>query len=170
MITLFLYYWYELFNNKRSKGPEPGLKQFLGVMSRIPLSQLYDSLESHEKEAFKNFIRPHIENVGSMYKLRPYFYFNEDDEKREMDGPISVAEWFESIVDEHHISTGRKDLLSPPPQMTEHSMGSLDIHTNANGMALIEARGYSNLKYKDRNITIDRIREFGIDESEWFFG
>lgn len=165
LINLFLYYWYELFNNKRSRGPEPGLKQCLGVMSRIPLSQLYNSLDGHEKEVFKRFITPHLA-FGVQYKLRPYL--NEDDE--EVDGSINLVEWFESIVDESHAVTGRKDLLSPPPQMTEHSMGSLDINTNANGIALIEVRGYSNLKYKDRNITIDRIREFGIDESRWFFG
>lgn len=165
LITLFLYYWYELFNDKRIKGPEPGLKQFLGVMSRIPLSQLYESLNRLEKEAFKIFIRPHLA-FGVSHKLRPYI--NEDDD--EVDGPINLAEWFESIVDESHVTTGKRDLLSPPPQMVEHSMGILDINSNANGVALIEVRGYSNLKHKDKNITIDRIREFGIDESGWFFG
>jgi hypothetical protein len=49
-------------------------------------------------------------------------------------------------------------------------MGILDINSNANGVALIEVRGYSNLKHKDKNITIERIREFGTDESGWFFG
>jgi len=165
LITLFLYYWYELFNDKRIKGPEPGLKQFLGVMSRIPLSQLYESLNGLEKEAFKSFIMPHLA-FGASHKLRPYL--NEDDE--EVDGPINLAEWFESIVDESHVTTVRRDLLSPPPQMVEHSMGTLDINSHANGIALIEVRGYSNLKHKDKNITIDRIREFGIDESGWFFG
>lgn len=170
LITLFLYYWYELFNNKRSKAPEAGLKSHLGVMSRIPLSQLYANLNEHEKEIFQSFIRPHMVSVGSMYRLRPYFYFDINDESKESDGPISVADWFESIVDEHHHATGTRDLLSPPPQMTEYSMGSLDISAIASGTALIEVRGYSNLKYKEKNLTIDRITEFGIDESEWFFG
>jgi hypothetical protein len=57
-------------------------------------------------------------------------------------------------VDESHVTTERRDLLSPPPQMVEHSMGILDINSNANGVSLIEERGHSNLKHKDRNITI----------------
>ena len=38
--------------------------------------------------------------------------------------------------------------------MVEHSMGILDINSNANGVSLIGVRGHSNLKHKDRNITI----------------
>ena len=42
---LFFYYWFELFNNKEGINEnEPGVKQFLGVMSRLPFSQLYEYL------------------------------------------------------------------------------------------------------------------------------
>jgi hypothetical protein len=34
---------------------------------------------------------------------------------------------------------------------------------------LAEVRGYSELKYGRENLTIHRIREFGVGESVWFF-
>lgn len=167
LITLFLYYWYELFNNKRATGPEPGLKQFLGIMSRIPFSQLYDRLEENEKKDFQNFMAPHL-NFGNQCKLRPYI----NDNCTKIDGIITLKQWFESIVDVNRrilFKTRKVDLLSPPPEMADHSMGILDINSHANGFALIEVRGYSSIEYGDRELTINRIRELGVGESVWFF-
>ena len=166
-IMLFLHYWYELFNNKQAIGVEPGLKQYLGIMSRVPFSQLYDDLEGHEKIEFQDFIRPHLD-FGHQCKLRPYL---NNDELME-DGTITLTQWFESIVNESHrqsVDLRRVDLLSPPPSLMGHSMGILDINSHANGFALIEVRGYSELKYGRENLTIHRIREFGVGESVWFF-
>lgn len=166
-ITLFLHYWYELFNNKQAIGIEPGLKQYLGIMSRIPFSQLYDGLEEHEKVAFQEFMAPHL-SFGCQCNLRSYL----NNDEIMVDGTITLTQWYESIVHESHRQTvglRRVDLLSPPPSLIGHSMGILDINSHANGFALIEVRGYSELKYGRENLTIHRIREFGVGESVWFF-
>jgi hypothetical protein len=57
-LYIFLYYWYELFNEKEIVGVEPGLKQSLGIMSRVPLSQLFDSLNVSEQENIKVVLYP----------------------------------------------------------------------------------------------------------------
>jgi hypothetical protein len=166
---LFLHYWYELFNNKQAIGIEPGLKQYVGIKSRIPFSQLYDGLEEHEKPAFQVFMSPHL-SFGHQCNLRSYL----NNDELMVDGTITLTltQWYESIVNESHRQTvglRRVDLVSPPPSLIGHSMGILDINSHANGFALIEVRGYSELKYGRENLTIHRIREFGVGESVWFF-
>lgn len=164
---LFLHYWYELFNNKNTIGSEPGLKQYLGIMSRIPLSQLYDSLEAQEKIAFQQFMEPHV-NFGNQCTLRAYL----DEGEKATKIPLTLTHWFSSIIDDQYrqsVNSRSVDLLSPPPFLPAHSMGILDMHTHANNVALIEVRGYGELKYDGRNLTIYRIRELVNGESRWFF-
>lgn len=164
---LFLHYWYELFNNKKTIGSEPGLKQYLGIMSRIPLSQLYDSLDEQEKIAFQEFMEPHV-NFGHQCTLRAYL--DEDEEAVKI--PFILTHWFSSIIDNQYrqnINSRNVDLLSPPPSLPGHSMGILDINSHANTVALLEVRGYGELRYGGMNLTIYRIRELVDGESKWFF-
>lgn len=168
-LSLFLYYWYELFNAKEIAGVEPGLKQYLGVMSRIPLSQLHASLIKEEQDAFYEFMRNHL-IFGDQCLLRPYYDYDDN-----LLNPImTLTHWFASIIKEEGAdSTTEKkaDFLSPPPGLPkEYSMGFLDINSHASGLALIEARGYSSVKYNGEPLIIYQIRDFVNTESLWFFG
>lgn len=54
---LFTFYAYQLFcNNLASKEVEPGPKPFLGIMSRLPFSEMYDGLSSADQLHFKELI------------------------------------------------------------------------------------------------------------------
>lgn len=167
-IQLILYYWYELFNGKEPVGPEPGLKQYLAIMSRVPLSQLYDFLKEEEKAEVRTFIEPHLV-FGNACRLRKYV--NYDNEP--IENPLTFTQWFETIIDpskRQERGDRNTDHLSPPWGLPRsYSMGYLDVESDANGFALIEVRGYSNLEYKGSPLTITKIREFLADESAWFF-
>lgn len=151
-------------------GPEVGLKKYLGVMSRVPFSQLFDSMENVEKGRFIDFITPHL-GFARTVKLRKYEgYGGKMSEDSDSDSSISAADWFESIInDRKRVGVREVDRLSPPLYLKGHSMGILNINTNANGFALIEVRGYSGLDYMGSSLTINRIREFVDTEANWFF-
>lgn len=55
---LFFYYWHMLFNDKENSDEksEPGPKRQLAVLSRVPLSQIFDNLKEEENEAVINTI------------------------------------------------------------------------------------------------------------------
>ncbi|MBY0462141.1 MAG: hypothetical protein K2Q34_03050 [Alphaproteobacteria bacterium] len=174
LILLFLYYWYQLFNKKAPMAGEPGLKTYLGVMSRVPLSQLYDKLKSDQKVIFSGFVERHLAFAASS-QLRPY----KDYKRNLVRTGISVQAWYLSITGEgprqpvpfKEGSVRQVDLLSPPPNLPQHySMGLLDIDCNAKGLALVEARGYGKLQYGGSQITIDNIIGFVNHESRLFFG
>lgn len=175
LTLLFLYYWFQLFNEKAPMAAEPGLKPYLGIMSRIPLSQLYDSLEEDQKELFKGFITRHGGFASSCH-LRSYRNYS----NHTIPIGMSVMDWYSSIIDNTRyqsvtLADGRVrhvDLLSPPPDLPPdvYAMGKLDIDDDANGLALIEARGYGKIKYKRSEPEIDQIIEFVENESKLFFG
>lgn len=173
LIQLFLFYWYTLFNEKKPSGNEAGLKQYLGIMSRVPFSQLYDSLDPTEKEKFVSFLKPYMENIKKEdnFSLRDYHHGRTTKDMSE----ITLSNWFYSIVDPSqrikHRNGYSTDILSPPPtpEGTENSMGSYDIQESSN-LALIEARGYSTIEHKkDTPLTSDDLYDFIENEAKWFF-
>jgi hypothetical protein len=101
---LFLYYWVTLFNDNHIFGePEPGLKQRLYLMSRIPFSQMFDSLQPHEKDTFQGIFKEIINQYGSSFKLREYYKDYPDPSNLSanlvQDG-LTLKEWYQSIVDQ----------------------------------------------------------------------
>ena len=175
-LYLFLHYWYELFNNKAIVGREPGLKQSLAIMSRIPLSQLFDGLQDIEKKSVVTFITglTNFNEFSAKCKLRVY----EDYDGKQTNPDMNVKQWYESIVniDNRQIVVccdgvrRNLDLLSPPPGFpSTYSMGTLDINSHAGGIALIEVRGYSEIKHNNQHYTISMIKEMVQTESQWFF-
>ena len=169
---LFFYYWFELFNNKEGINEnEPGVKQFLGVMSRLPFSQLYESLIVDGGQAKLNdILRPLIDATGDQYRLRAYVDYDEHPYSL----GLTIREWYLSIVDDGHRqeAKGRMvDRLSPPHGLPAdfESMGALDITSDAQGLSLIEVRGYASLTFEERYLTIMGIRGFVQREADWFF-
>lgn len=180
LITLFLYYCYELFNNKEPVGSEIGLKKYLGIMSRIPFSQLYDRMDNENKISFREFLEPHFDflTLSCLRKYQGYSRIvprpipthpdSDDDTPPPPETHLSAAEWFRSIINPEDRYE-KRDKLSPATDLKGHSMGALDLDRNANEFALIEVRGYSNLNYLGNPLIIDRIVEFIYNESQWFF-
>ncbi|CAO5676351.1 MAG: hypothetical protein HEEMFOPI_02015 [Holosporales bacterium] len=177
IILLFLHYWYELFNNKEPIGREPGLKQHLRVMSRIPLSDLYDSLNSEEQRAFCDFVESHLP-LDDVFKIRDYEDFN----GIRVSSKITIKDWYESIknkkkrklvsqIDKDGKKIEREvDILSPPGGLPEsYSMGYFKINEIPKHFALLECRGYSGLRYKGSKVQLENIEEFVSDETMWFF-
>lgn len=173
LVFLFLHYWYELFNEKDNIGREPGLKQYLGVMSRIPFSQLYDSLNPEEQAGFCSFIDSHLPGDIEC-NLRSYKDFDSDP----IVPTLSIRRWYQSIIDpafRKRVDKGggiviEVDSLSPPDSLPEsYSMGYFDIDSIPKSFVLIEGRGYSSLMYKGSPITLENLRNFVADEAAWFF-
>jgi hypothetical protein len=170
---LFLYYWFELFNNKAwiDSKHEPGVKQFLGIMSRLPFSQLYDSLDDAEKGELNGILRPLVGEHGAKFRLRSY----EDYDENAVQPTLTVQEWYQSIIDTathgQTVEERQVDKLSPPPDLDPafDSMGALDRERDAQGLALIEVRGYANLPLMDRPMSITDLPVFIARESNWFF-
>lgn len=181
---LFIYYWYEIFNNKDEPHPEPGVKPWLAIMSRVPLSQVFDSLEPAEQAGFRTIMEPIIVEVGGEYKIRDYADYDEKDVLTEM----NVRDWYFSIVEpskRQKIKIAKKlealspphrkvDLLSPPlgldnpPGHERYSMGSLDLK-DSSGFPLLEVRGYSSIRLGKKRLTIMDISSFVTQEARWFY-
>jgi hypothetical protein len=171
---LFLFYWYQLFNNKEFiKDQEPGPKQFLGIMSRVPLSQLFDTLSLEEKGHFRSVFEPIIAEVGEAYKIIEY----EDYDEKRVPPALTLGRWYQSLVEEvsRKVVNGRGvDLLSPPPGLEgdeiEYSMGIKDIRRDSSGFPLIEVRGYASIWPGGKRLTFDTFDSFVKEEARWFFG
>ncbi|MBY0462501.1 MAG: hypothetical protein K2Q34_04900 [Alphaproteobacteria bacterium] len=169
---LFSFYWYQLFNNKEYlRDQEPGPKQFLGIMSRVPLSQLFDTLSPKDQKHFRSIFDSIIEAVGSDYHIIPYDNY----EKRPVFDTLKLDEWYGSLVEEgSRVNVGGRmvDLLSPPPGLedVDYSMGIMDIHKDSSGLPLLEVRGYANIRQMKERLTFDTFDSFVNDEARWFFG
>lgn len=167
-----MYYWATLFNGNSKAHREPGPKAFLEIMSRVPLSQIYDyGLSSGEKVELKEIFDATINHNGEEYILRSYK--NYDDE--EVVPTLSLKKWYESI-----IGIGRKDvekdgpnnttincqidLLSPPSDLPEYYAMGL-YHWDLVKAPLIEVRAYAKLD----DIKIDSVEELIVREASWFF-
>lgn len=178
---LFFYYWHMLFNDKEnlSEDSEPGPKRQLAVLSRIPLSQIFDGLKEEEKEIVVNTISPMIKALPQdVFKLLRYNLF---------DGTLhtptlTLQEWYYSIINSSHRKTvgvlykkieeiKQVDLLSPPPELEDksYSMGLFDMTKNSAGFPLIEVRGYANLEENNEQTKIRDTKKFIAREANWFF-
>ena len=139
-------------------------------MSRLPFSQLYDVLTEEEQRVFDEFFAPHVRFFKSNeFKLREYQHPDADALAN-----ITLFNWFKSIINKKARIKDEQnrdvDILSPPPKPagTPDSMGAYDIGQTGN-LSLIEARGYSGIYYKNKRLTFDKLSEFIMNESQWFF-
>ncbi len=165
-------------------------------MSRIPFSELFDSLTELNKEKFlSNFSSVIIANHDK-FKLREY-RTNYAEEAAEIHvNVLTLDQWFDSIIHSFsrqpvklsQIVTRQVDLLSPPPGLktayqdghtseegnAPDGMGFMTIkHSNNN--ALIEMRGYvindlvkrSDGTAFDRKLDNDSILELVSQEANW---
>ena len=167
---LFLYYWYELFNNQERFNGEPGLKRRVGIMSRIPFSQLYDSLPVDAQAEFCAKIGGIIEEFGNDHRLMKYNNYGDEP----VEANLTIQDWYLSITEVGQRSrVGRRDVdrLSPPPNLPSYdSMGMMDIRENSDGFPLIELRGYaSNEVVNGVPQRIENITQLVMNESSWFF-
>jgi hypothetical protein len=163
---LFLYYWFEIFNNKTNseQNSEPGPKKSLAVLSRIPMSQLFESLTLAEQDLFTTTFSPLIFSRGHEFRIGEY----RDYKGGIIQSTLTLREWHESIVDESKrllVNERLVDKLSPPPGLenTGYSMGYYDREKHASGYPLLEVRGYASLEYK-----ISDLSEFVTTEARWF--
>jgi len=175
---LFLNYWINIFNNNMlvEEGKEPGPKKFLSLMSRTPLSQIYDkNLSAPEKEEFKQIFNNHIVAHGKSYEMREYYDYNGNPSNA---GNLTLADWYNSIIHQSHRKkrilslNGASveysvDELSPPVDLENYSMGL--VHIDSTGIPLIEGRSYAKLKFRKKNIDIDNVKDFISEEADWFF-
>jgi hypothetical protein len=189
---LFLFYWENLFHNgTRNISQEPGPKSALGIMSRIPFSEMYDyCLNKDEQEQFKKLFDDVINKIGDKFILIDYLT-EEDTLKYDN---ISLLQWYNSIIDKNQNNSssnskknltrkdkktqmarktsrginGRRDvdLLSPPPQLNGlYSMGSYAVD-KSNPAAILEVRGYPKV-FVDANI--ENVYSLLKKEANWFF-
>lgn len=172
--TLFLFYWHELFNSCQKLGTEAGLKQFLGIMSRVPLSQIFHScLSEQEKIVFSRIFGSLIEEWGDCFKLR--FYTREDEHGANIfvdqaaatgkSGLVTLKDWYHSII---RVPLPQ-DMLSPPPGLLPidnrpYAMGAMDID-QSNKMPIVEVRGYNSVFHGNIDSVLEKVHK----EAEWFF-
>lgn len=164
---LFFYYWYELFNNTKLivEEREPGLKQFLGIMSRISFSELYDSLDPTEQAKLKSILDPLVASHGGSFKLKAYKAYDKSGRPIRVETGKTLLDWYHSIIGGNSARPSGADLLSPPPEMLGDSMGKIGI-AKSDGLPLIEARGYASLAPE---LTISISQAFIETEANWFF-
>lgn len=160
---LFLYYWHELFDgNTFPESSEPGIKQYLAIMSRVPFSELYHSLEPTNQVLATTFLTKLI-NLRGTDKLKAYY--NYESPKSIVNQNLTIKDWYESIITQNK----GVDALSPPPALSHDSdsMGSLKMNKHSNGFPLIEARGYASISEDERSMS--KIAALVRKEAEWFF-
>jgi hypothetical protein len=168
---LFFYYWYELFNNKKLvvTEHEPGLKQFLGIMSRISFSELYDSLDTGEKAELRTILDAIVGDNGADFRLKAYKGYDSSGRHVLIQPKLTLADWYRSIVGGRSSRPSGADCLSPPNMLGRDSMGAFVLE-KSEGLPLIEVRGYASLEASDRPLIISIVREFIEIEANWFFG
>lgn len=167
---LFFYYWYVIFNNKENPADdsEPGPKKSLAILSRVPISQLFDKLNLEEKTEVHNVLAPIIALHGAHFRIRGYSNYD----AHTIFSPITLQDWYESVVNPAARMNGA-DLLSPPPGLgDDYSMGTLDIDADSSGLALIEVRGYATLAVNGAFSmpVINNVDRLVQNEAAWFFG
>lgn len=164
---LFLYYWYEIFNNKENplKDSEPGPKKSLAILSRVPVSQIFDKLNSQEKGEAQAILTPIVEMHGDDFRIKSY----SDYDGQTVISPATLKNWYQSIINPAARINGA-DLLSPPPGLDEYSMGALDIDNDSSGFLLIEVRGYATLPIDEFGVpVISNVHQLVQKEAPWFF-
>lgn len=169
---LILYYWYSIFNNKEntSDSSEPGPKKSLAILSRAPISQLFDTLDDANKAIVRGILDPIIGSYGTSFKITAYSDYDGDT----ISPPLTLKDWYESVVDPSHrreVEGRHVDLLSPPPGLenTGYSMGYLDVGRDSSGFSLLEVRGYASLKWEGKPLEISAIQKLVSTEAHWFF-
>ena len=166
---LFLYYWYVIFNNKENQAEEsePGPKKSLAIISRVPVSQIFDKLSSQEKLEVQTILGPIITVHGSAFRIKAYSNYD----GQTITSPATILNWYGSIINLAERIEG-VDLLSPPPGLEEgYSMGALDIDTDSSGFPLIEVRGYAKIPL-DTGLglpVISNLHQLVQIEAVWFF-
>lgn len=191
---MFVYYVFSLFsNNTELIFDEPGPKTTLGIMSRVPFSEMYDGLSDEEKEKFKRIIEKNFKNYFHI-KIRRYkafvaltddnlmdqYYILYDDQKSEhlefkkklKNNLINLGMWYLSVINVKKRIENR-DLLSPPPgchdDISLYSMGAYRNAQISRNYALIEVREYSNITFQNLPINLDNFKKMIDTESNWFF-
>lgn len=193
-ILLFSLYWYNLFNNDQSLEGEAGLKKYIPIMSRVPLSCIYWYCLSDEgRQKFQSIFDPIIQNFGESFCLRSYTCESSSpgennyvDQRTELlsglekyrsksfsknsSPTLSLKEWYQSIIKNDKDLDGniKPDLLSPPPGLIP-----IDNIPYAMGalpllqgdIPIFEVRGFGLICHGHIDKVIDSINI----ESEWFF-
>lgn len=169
---LVTYYVYELFSKNVPKTTtEPGPKPVLGVMSRLPFSEMYDNLEQKDQDEFKNLIS---QNLIEYFQYKICEYKTGLNMRLRPNELVTLGQWYESIIDSAKREEGR-DLLSPPPGCRDHpsqpqyGMGAYRNKKELQGNALVEIRAYSRLSIDGSITTLDKFSKLVKDESDWFF-
>ena len=166
---LFTLYAFSFFmDNADIVNDEGGPKPELGIMSRIPFSDMYKRLPHDEQELFKRF----VESLDEVYLNRQVRKYKTEssmmlrDEQR-----FTLREWYHSIINPHE---GAKDLLSPPRGFISYAMGKYNPDDHRNKIpaahALVEVRSYTNALLNRNSITIDNFKDLIENEAAWFFG
>lgn len=169
---LLLYYWYVIFNDKENsfESSEPGPKKSLAILSRVPLSQLFDKLDDSDKAIVRGTLDPIIMDHGASFKITAYSNYD----GVTISPPLTLRQWYGSVIEprlRREVKGRHVDLLSPPPGLedTGYSMGYLDIEKDASGLALIEVRGYATLPSEGAAPAIGNLQSLIGTEAHWFF-
>jgi len=200
---LFLFYSRQLFDGSKLSDfllpPEPGLKQYLPIMSRVPLSQLYDNLSQADQALFQEHIgRLVMSEEGKSFHLMEYTknyvpWENEEMKHAETheiqkhtleisrESPLSLKRWYQSIVIPQArrtkmINDGREtakvDLLSPPPGLETGAT----LHEISDSMGALDSPGRGVMIIEIRGYgsriektTTENFETFIKQEADWFF-
>ena len=103
---LLLYYWYQIFNNKESGAScgEPGPKKSLAILSRVPLSQLFDGLNDYGKQLVHDIFDKTVQTLGADYKIMCYDDYNAQPIILE----LTLLQWYNSVVDQNYKKKSNK--------------------------------------------------------------
>ena len=103
---LLLYYWYQIFTNKENGAScgEPGPKKSLAILSRVPLSQLFDELNDYGKQLVHNIFDKTVQTLGADYKIMCYDDYNAQPIILE----LTLLQWYNSVVDQNYKKKSNK--------------------------------------------------------------
>lgn len=180
-----------ILNQEEPNVKEPGLKPFVKVMSRLSFSGMFNELNNTEKETFKGWWRSFTEETLDR-KVKPYKKdagatgyeqsgANKGEKIKEGER-IHLHQWLESIstpinrIQSPEEAPVMRDVLSPPQYTSKnHSMGAVPMLAVPLSHAIIEARGYCDVKidsvhYPTQDkVSIDNIVKLINDEARKFF-
>ena len=180
LLSSYVYDLFVLNQEPKISIAETGPKAFLKVVSRVSFSDMFKQLnEPDQKElvVFFEEFRPFFDRPVKPYKKdAPGTCYEESvDEKgtliteRER---ICLGLWLQTIREpiKRNGQEISQDLLSPPPYTEKsYSMGAVNIGLINHNHALIEARGYHELKPFGQNISLDNFGQLILNEAAVFF-
>ncbi|QEK39242.1 hypothetical protein [Candidatus Nesciobacter abundans] len=176
LFALFSLYVSDLFLALPRESKEIGPKSMIAVMSRMPFSDMYRSLNETDKDKFQDLYTKHFAKFGGLL-INPYNLGKDASEANLISSNklITLDTWFDSIItkpivwaaDGPYVNNNVIDILHPPADLYPgYGMGAIrpEEGNGLQGKALVEIRTVHDRVSKIWEAYSHQVKDLDISE------